>query len=129
MSQQHVDWASTKNIVDGKVLEHVSFESFVKTFLPISKEEATKQYKNLICSTSIKLSRRRQLERDYKDILDSKLDNCWNDLMNVQADHEFRQSCDTVVKKTAVLEASLAMTSQGLKDVVAKNGIYKLHSL
>ncbi|KAF9085404.1 hypothetical protein BGX27_003469, partial [Mortierella sp. AM989] len=61
----YIEWANSLNFVDEKQQEHVSFQSFVKEFELLDKEDAMKLYEELLESPRLKLSRRDRLKASY----------------------------------------------------------------
>lgn len=121
----HEAWANEIREVDGKMKEHVSFQTFVRKFRINSKDEAVSQYRRLLSSPRLKKTRLERLSVAFTDFMKGRLDSFWLSWENEQANHEFNFSCETTVKKTAILahHASLAVSEQGFSAVQASSTV------
>ncbi|KAG0361451.1 hypothetical protein BGZ54_009097 [Gamsiella multidivaricata] len=117
--KEYIAWASEDIRVDGKLMEHVSFQSFVRKFGFTSKEAAMSQYEQLLNSSRLSKTRRERLRATYDDFVKTHLDSFWLEWDRELANYEFDASCETVVKRTATLaqQASLAMSARGFSAV------------
>ncbi|KAF9175265.1 hypothetical protein BGX20_007102 [Mortierella sp. AD010] len=121
----HEAWASEIREVDGELKEHVSFQSFVRKFGINNKDEAVSQYRRLLRSPRLKKTRLERLRAAFTGFMKGRLDSFWLSWDREQASQEFNFSCETAVKRTAILahQASIAVSAQGFSAVQASSTI------
>ena len=118
---EYISWANDIKKTNGRWREHVSFSSFVKRFHFTNKKLAISQYEILIKMPKLPTGRRQRLRAAYDIFVKSRMDAFWSSWDKEQADQEFNVSCETVIKRTAVMaqRASLAASANGFSAVQA----------
>ncbi|KAF9142731.1 hypothetical protein BGX30_002339, partial [Mortierella sp. GBA39] len=111
LNMEYASWVNDTKEVNGQRTEHVSFSSFVKKFGLTDKELAMTQYERLLNLPRMKTGRRRRLRAFYDAFLKARMASFCPSWDREQADKEFNVSCETVVKRTAIMaqRASLAV--------------------
>ncbi|ORZ08261.1 hypothetical protein BCR41DRAFT_147547 [Lobosporangium transversale] len=109
----HITWANTTKVENGKMIEHVSFGSFVKKFNLRDKEIAKTLYADLLNSPNINEKRRQRLKRAYDEFRDSRLQSFWTSweqtLFLNETQKKLEVNAAIVRKETAIMaqQASL----------------------
>ncbi|KAF9181076.1 hypothetical protein BGZ49_004910 [Haplosporangium sp. Z 27] len=109
----HITWANTTKVENGKMIEHVSFASFVKKFNLRDKEIAKTLYADLLNSQNISTKRRQRLKQAYDEFRISRLQSFWTSWKQTLILNETQKKLEVnaaiVRKKTAIMaqQASL----------------------